>query len=597
VPSDPESETGAARVEAFIRDARTSYRGLSRDVGRLRAALTDAGVELETYPRSDQPFFHLGETHKLIETIAARDDPLTIFAGAGVSVDFGCPDWRTLVALLIANRLVLDDDMPKPEAREVATQLVRACGPIPAASVAMRLYEESTRTRSDPLKQIHSDLSGYLYSEWDAPAGPLLREIVRLAITWRGLGRDIAVITTNYDDHLEREAARQGSPYDFFSMTSASPRNPPDEVVPVYHLHGLARRDGVVEGDIVLSERAHVSGRELVSVPEPDNWREDVILGHLEQSSVLFVGTSLTDPILVTSLIVTSQRTGHSRYATFPRQADPWLEEPQDTIREALDRVSVERLRHLDVEPIRPDFFGQVAQFLAEVRLCSVAGPGSYAGPDAAIRYGQRMSRWWSDWSLKITKRGFASAQRACQRLLANGRDSIAEQLGLTAKRGDAEQLKLELWARAEPEARSLELWCSSEATFHSPQALMHRSPVTNNSPYVAVQAFCQGYVKRGPVSPTRDARWRSFASVPIELEGPPWEQLTVGVINLLSTAPATQSALAGLDFEGKQLAIVDLLRETGRGILDPAAQWPSRSLLLRQRLALRARSTLFRKA
>jgi hypothetical protein len=86
----------------------------------------------------------------------------------------------------------------------------------------------------------------------------------------------------------------------------------------------------------------------------------------------------------------------------------------------------------------------------------------------------------------------------------------------------------------------------------------------------VAVQAFCQGSVWRGEIKGS-GSRWRTYVSLPIVLQAPPWDRLPVGVMNLLSTEPKATSSLDAMADADSHRKVTAILKRVGADILDPA--------------------------
>jgi hypothetical protein len=276
-----------------------------------------------------------------------------------------------------------------------------------------------------------------------------------------------------------------------------------------------------------------------------------------------------------------------------PRQGDPWHRDPLSG-RVAIDRVVArgaellgyqqderstsanpallevlleKRLAHLGVESLRPDFFGQVAQFLHEVSVCTTVGEGRYVGNEVDYRYGQRLSAWWRDWSANIQNVGFDELQRRHMNRLAQLKDELSPELELSAN----EMIKLELWVRENPsdDHRELALWASSEHQWHVKGA-KHRGEIEIGSEYVAVRTFCRGNVLLESLPSGTARRWQSFLAVPVLLTDEPWNRLPVGVVQLLSNQRDHTSCLRKLT-RPRATEIASILRECAIELLDPA--------------------------
>lgn len=531
--------------------------------------------------RRDTPFFQDPATHDLIEQVATATS-LTIFVGAGVSLDRGSLTWDELVARLLNRQLQKQRSGTGSKATlRGALAVGESLGPVAAASAVRELYRRERPHVSETalMELIADDMYQLLYpsNRW-SPGGALAEAVVRLAVMWKSLGRRVSVITTNYDNNIEEYAGDQEledlakekgliiEPYVDLSSRVAS------KTIPVYHLNGYIPYGDTYRGNLAFSESGLALGREVVGNDKPGlDWRPKLLDKHLRASTTIFVGTTLRDPTVVAGLIKTRDAgTTCPRFGVFPYQADAWRNE-EPTVRAAANAALDARLAHLDVEPIRPDFYGQVAQLVNEVVNCRLNGSGDYKSVD--VRYSDRLSTWYRSWSRSIDRVGERYYQDRCQELLADARDQVRSQL--SPKRD--ELLKLEIWIRRDPKKRrELELWGNSGSASRSTKGNA-RGHIENQSRYVAVRALCQGFDLRGPLE-AAGSRWHSHFSLPVVLQGAPWHRLPVGVLNLLSSRDEKTSCLAGLDDPTAWLNARRTLTDVGRAILDPdTSEWASR--------------------
>ncbi len=521
--------------------------------------------------QDEEAFFHKKPTHDLVDALAASNQ-LTLFAGAGVSKDSGSPMWRELVAYLLADRLQSGGPTASDEERirRVAVEVVKQFGPVGTASIVRQAFDQDPDIGPQKaVATLTSRIWEVLYGEEPEAQGPLLLNIARLALSWKAQGKDVAIVTTNFDNNIEQiverdKGLKRFTQNGFRLVPFTGVAEPERRVIPVYHLNGLIPVEGEAQGKVILSERGFAVGNESYEIQAEDEWQGQILEQRFSDSTVLFVGSSVTDPLVVRVLAATAN-SGADRYATFAVQGYDYPEEAREACILGLEQ----RLLHLAVEPVRPDFFGQIPQLLFEVHLRSLERR-SYGS--ASYRYGQRLMRWSKEWGAKIKKVGFVEAQHDCQRLLAKKKGDARRLL----RSNRDESLKLELWVRRRPKGRGLWLWGSSETVWHSERGL-HEEPIKNDSDYAAVKAFCSGHVDRGHL--TGPSRWKAYLSLPIVLEGERWKRLPVGVINLLSDKALEESSLAPMKGEPDRLRrLMRALTRVGTQILDagPEATWPN---------------------
>jgi hypothetical protein len=229
---------------------------------------------------------------------AWRDRRLVLFLGAGVSLEYGMPPWRSLVLDMLFEH-VADGSQLRNLAinyrRAVSDWLAEylAYGPI----VLSRLIEDyiislpgglsgdDLAKRRDFLTKIKSSL----YAEATVPTG-------RTAL--KAIGNFIArkpecvpaVITFNFDDLLEKELKRRKIPH----QPVYSFERPQRGFLPVIHAHGYIPQKGEPPlANIVFTERDYHALTEGVF-----HWALTEVVWHLRHHTVLFVGLSMSDPNL-----------------------------------------------------------------------------------------------------------------------------------------------------------------------------------------------------------------------------------------------------------------------------------------------------------
>jgi hypothetical protein len=559
----------------------------------------------------DEPFFHLPTVNLAIERLA-RAETITIFAGAGVAKDRRSPDWHQLVDDLL--QLALDDhrsDELRSHSEFLANLFGERTPPLLLASTVRYLDQRTF----DPAGYVRA-IARSLYQD-EGPTGNLAQGIAWLATILKVLKRDVVVITTNYDTYIEGARGTSpvlgsGDPYaDEIGKTVLKSyvdinQEISDLEIPVYHFHGVINKDGSTLGDTTFCEVDYSGIR--------GKWQEELLIDRLVRGSVLFVGTSMTDPYIAHCLSEAARRsqptdpdptestdqpgrsvTGRRRLvdspwiAVLPLQGEAWwsdlirAQKADETVlastpsRSAVLKVAEARLAYLGVQALYADFYSQVAQFCWETKNCVLQGPESYSEANSEHRYGHRLQSWWRYWdqSLRVTK-DIAESQGDMQNALFDVKGEIAHRLTATAS-DKSEQFKVELWVRMQtaPTDRELVLWASSQAVLRDESAL-HSATIQHQSQYIAVQTFAEGRCIGPPFGEEarrleRERRWRSYISVPIWLDQDPWFHLPVGTIAVMGAHPEgpSKSALASLDPEDRDW-IVEKLQEAGLALLSP---------------------------
>jgi hypothetical protein len=211
-------------------------------------------------------FFDDEDTQHVIAKIASTNR-LTIFTGAGIATDLKIPDWSTLVARLLEtlehSRHADDEDC-----RSTVGFALDFFHQMPTASIVDALYRE--RYAHDAIEQRNRGIADILYprdgqrgDQW-VPEEALAIYVLRLAVAKRLAGCDVHIVTTNYDDSLERIADSHkdmlsdlGSQGVRVFSNSDATDNGPAEGVPVSHVHGFIPHDGPGR-HVVFAEREYI---------------------------------------------------------------------------------------------------------------------------------------------------------------------------------------------------------------------------------------------------------------------------------------------------------------------------------------------------
>ncbi len=395
--------------------------------------------------RSRQPFFDNPDTHARIEELASLGD-VTVYAGAGASIDRIGLDWGGLINGLLASYVRHEN---------VRRRLLARYGPLQTASIAHEYFREEFGDLAND--KMRDQLRVLLYTGRGWSGGKLTDNLARYLVS-ESNGSIRRIVTTNFDDYIERSLQLPAKAENRAFRRVLMPARISDETssdATCAYLHGYvpdyARPEderGTDESDPVLSEDDYLRSA-LNSRP----YLEDAF----RQTNVIIVGSSMQDPPLLNALL--NSRGKMKRYAIFPLQQWPYSDESE---RDELTNHLEMRLQHFGVEPIFTDFFGQVSQLFQEVVICARGGRGSYESGTSTRRYGKRLTNWWETW---IARDDIVALQASHHETLAAAlvrlRDNVLK------SRATKEPLKIEVWLRAEPyHRRCLRLWASSVGTW-----------------------------------------------------------------------------------------------------------------------------------
>jgi hypothetical protein len=450
---------------------------------------------------------------------AAGSPGLTLVVGAGASVEAVLPSWSQLIERLLGRAArALPRLATSVQRTEWIQETVRKDGYLGAAAVVEALSG--------------GNLQSWLIEALFGPGGPGSFEpgpiAAQLAALYLEDPEGIRILTTNYDDLLERSLRQAGVASARVKPYVSSVKPGPGRFA-ITHLHGYAGRDRTT--DLILSEE-HYHGMQ-----SHESWQERLMIEQLSKRDCIFIGSSLSDTNLIRYLYRAGKEPDRLRTAIFIRQED----QHHEPLKSTRERAISERWARCGVEPIFLDHYCDVAQLVYEIRLrrhCEIAGETYRPVIDRA--------RLWS----KETRReflGLGSAARFRKRqaeLSDQLRDVLDRALerayALGAHRNPRERLQLVIWL-ANPDGAQLTGWVHSDRAHRDPSTVQPVG-ITADSQWVSVRAYCQG------TNFQRDrkiyaSRWRFVRGLPLISET--YGRLPIGCLSLASTFPENRTVLA----------------------------------------------------
>ncbi len=479
----------------------------------------------------------------LIERFAAASQ-MTLVVGAGASMEAGLPSWRELIERLLqrvaGEHPHLDSAMADEWVRRtLANEDLLAAGAIVEAMATDKL---------DTL--LPAELYGAEGPEGFEP-GPIAEEIARLRECF---GDRLTLLTTNYDDLIERALVKAGA-LKKNVKTYVQRREAPAGAVAVTHLHGFAGRSSAPKQLVLTEEHYH-------RMQTGSSWQEKLVTERLSESLCLFIGTTLTDPNLIRYLYGYKKR-GRKHAVVFVRQGD--MEGAVDEIRAAREEAVAARWRRQGVEAIFVDHFADAAQLLYEIGL--QRREGSTYRP-VEVRAKQAIMAFESDLLRSGEPRDAFGARQV--RLSAWLRAALYDLLS-TATGGTAppsgERLALALWLLGE-DGTTIKGWAHSDRAHQDPLT-MEAVPIASASEWVAVRAVCQGVRFESDVRNTV-SRWKFVRGLPLVFTRP--TRLPIGCLTISSTQPGSASVLTTLSGQATADLHRSLLQSIYR-VFEPASE------------------------
>lgn len=283
-------------VSLFMRDNSIQGRAIIWTEKELSSKIEKAGIDLTKIVQdsNDTSLNVLENVKKNVE-----QTKISLFIGAGVSMDAKLPSWEELLkALLIQN-----DNMPFKYINDANANAIS--GSLANSSIVMGRYIiEGYR---DALKRKYNSQSdNWIDDNTKAIVSRKIREVLYRNVnnsTNSELVKAIAqvaksenvekIISYNYDDLIETEieAQKKGKDKKQFIPVYNETMDLSVGTVPIYHVHGFIPRDNESPGVPVLSEMEY---HKLYS--RMHHWANVVQLNALYTTTCFFIGFSMTDP-------------------------------------------------------------------------------------------------------------------------------------------------------------------------------------------------------------------------------------------------------------------------------------------------------------
>jgi hypothetical protein len=522
------------------------------EVARLRALLADAtatvlemGDEPRPEPDGSGYFAEAGESGitDAIAEIATHAGPITLFVGAGVSMEAELPSWNSLVRdLLVGARRPSDAD----DAVDAWADTVLQEGPLAAAAVAEALYPDATAFRRALRDALYArDPEAY------AP-GALAGQIAWLK---ERMGPRLSLLTVNYDGLVEAALKERN----LVQASYVRAWSEPDGKAAVWHLHGRLIRapSGKAwqrEGNLVLSEGSYVRSTN-------STFPQEFVAERLRNSLCVFVGLSMTDPNFIRWLYNSAEEQGGPRFVIFVRQASPVADE---RVRDILEHSATARWARYNVTPVWANYYGEVAQIVHEIGLrCEGGSP---------VEFPERARRRLANGASRLSPSepaAFVEAQTEASRWLHRRLEDVSAICSAAEPPIDlsTHQLGLGLWAVDHDTGRIMN-WVNADRAYQEPEAVVS-NPLHVRSRWVAAVAIANGVsVEEDPM--VYASRWRFVRAIPVIVE-PDGERSIVGAVTITSMTPLEAFPLAKDRAPPGLLNAIDsfLSRQVGEFFLD----------------------------
>jgi hypothetical protein len=273
---------------------------------------------------------------------------LVLVLGAGVSQDFGIPDWSMLLRELMITTL----DIEQNDAGILAQLFQKIFTQTPLS--AGRYFEEYYKRECSLQKAVRD----VLYKNYKIDKeSKVMEEIVHFCVPNRNSHNLDCVITYNYDNILEEQIFKKNRYVQYKSIYEMG-MNPTDQELPIYHVHGYLPKDKDKElplnNQIVFGESSyHKQYTDIYS------WNNFLQINKFRDSNCLFIGLSFTDPNFRRLLDIAKRQKGTQEISHFifkvKYKEDTYIQRLQNLLKDvklltdmfSYDEKQLEMIEHL----------------------------------------------------------------------------------------------------------------------------------------------------------------------------------------------------------------------------------------------------------
>lgn len=276
--------------------------------------------------------------HSLVESLKRKyqHEELSLFLGAGVSVDAGIPKWSELINSLLSEMILRRaTGEADPMLSEHLNEIIR---------LAYQNKEDSPITQMRYIRgafntdEYHQVVHDVLYKNNPKPNTDLLNAIAEICTPRRNHIGVQGIVTYNFDDLLERCLKKRSIPTNTLSCESDI-TDP--EKLSIFHVHGfLPKRKTNIDENVELifsEEDYHRVYRDAYC------WSNLAQLNYLRERTCLFIGCSLTDPNLRRLLDVATRSNEKPRHYAFLRRNS-------NLDAAGIDRRAIQAYKNIDME-------------------------------------------------------------------------------------------------------------------------------------------------------------------------------------------------------------------------------------------------------
>lgn len=286
-----------------------------------------------------------------------KSQSLVFVLGAGVSKNYGLPDWNTLLQKMLLNTLTPagEDAEKKKEAGVLAQAFSNIFDPDPLIA-ARYLHEYFKEANPKAELAFEGAIRKVLYEGVDKDSeSDLLKEIRNFCIAAGRSPNLDSILTYNYDDLLE--SCLKNVDVDIpFKAIHARGMKPDQHELPIYHVHGYLPESGslTTKNKVLLSEEGY---HEQYS--DSYSWSNLIQINKFKDCNCLFVGVSFSDPNLRRLLDIAKDERGEigPNHYCFRRRYE------KSKFRSDVERLLTSDMVNTDVDGLTDELIGLMERF------------------------------------------------------------------------------------------------------------------------------------------------------------------------------------------------------------------------------------------
>lgn len=284
---------------------------------------------------------------------------IILYCGAGTSFNSNIPTWKELLYNIFVD-IYSTEDLLNIDLNAFYETIDKYCG-ISLPILARYLKNELGGS-------FEENVTKQLYKKINYDGNELVAAITELCKPKFDQGRIKSIITTNFDDVLERNFEKER----ISTISIYNDSQQPGNLFPIYHVHGYLPNDAqATKSELVFSEDIYHDQFYL-----PYKWQNLVQLDAFNHNSCLFIGISFTDPNLRRLLDISRSQCKSTKQHYLIRRIEQvnklssisgFSESDTETFIQALNRFQENDAKKLGLNYILVNNYSEIPQILRQI--------------------------------------------------------------------------------------------------------------------------------------------------------------------------------------------------------------------------------------